>query len=102
MKDPQCYKISHILILSKPLAYEVKQRLNDGDDFGDLAIEYSACPSAQYAGDLGWMTLDEFPEKLSDGIRALTPHCWEGPFESARGYHFFQLEQKDTKISRPL
>jgi parvulin-like peptidyl-prolyl isomerase len=78
MNESRLYKLKHILILSKALADEVSQRLSDGSDFEDLAIEYSACPSAQYAGSLGWMTLEEFPENLHEGIKALTIQQWEG------------------------
>lgn len=44
----------HILVKTQKDANALKQRALDGEDFGDLARQYSTCPSGQQGGDLGW------------------------------------------------
>jgi len=44
----------HILVSSKELAQELKQRIDAGEDFSELARQHSECPSKKRGGDLGW------------------------------------------------
>ncbi len=47
----------HILVKDEATAEEVRQKILDGEDFSELAIEYSKDPSAATNyGDLGWFT----------------------------------------------
>ena len=47
----------HILVDELDLANTILEELNNGGDFGDLAIKYSTGPSGPNAGDLGWFGL---------------------------------------------
>ena len=44
----------HILVSNKELAEELKKKLDDGEDFSELAQQHSECPSKKRGGDLGW------------------------------------------------
>lgn len=91
MEQIKLYRLRHLLTLSKALAEELKCKLNDGQPMIDLVSEYSACPSAKYGGDLGWMQLDEFPNALHESITALTLDHWEGPINDWHHFHFLEL-----------
>ena len=43
----------HILVDSEELCEDLKRRIEGGTDFGQLASEYSECPSGSSGGDLG-------------------------------------------------
>ena len=43
----------HILVDSEAKALELKQQIEAGADFGELAKQHSSCPSGQKGGSLG-------------------------------------------------
>lgn len=92
MNEQRIYHLKHMLFHSEALCNDICQRLNRGEAFSGLATRYSACPSRQYQGDIGWLKLDELPLCLRDGVMALSICSWEGPFKSELGYHLFELQ----------
>lgn len=44
----------HILVKTQKDAKRLKERIDAGEDFGTLAMEFSSCPSKENGGDLGW------------------------------------------------
>ncbi len=44
------WKASHILVKEKGLADQLRDRLKSGANFGDLAGEFSICPSKSRGG----------------------------------------------------
>ena len=50
--------VSHIQFMShdQEIAQQIKQQLDSGAVFADLAVEHSTCPSSQTGGDLGVIT----------------------------------------------
>ena len=45
---------AHILVKTQKEAKELKERAASGEDFGELAKQFSSCPSKSEGGDLGW------------------------------------------------
>ncbi|HPT47216.1 MAG TPA: peptidylprolyl isomerase, partial [Candidatus Rifleibacterium sp.] len=43
----------HILVESKKECLELLERINKGEDFGQVAGKHSKCPSGKNGGDLG-------------------------------------------------
>ena len=43
----------HLLVDSEELCLELKDRIEKGEKFEDIAKEYSSCPSGSNGGDLG-------------------------------------------------
>ena len=43
----------HILVDSEEQCLQLKDRIANGEDFGDIAREFSSCPSKAQGGDLG-------------------------------------------------
>ena len=48
------WKASHILVKEKGLADQLRDRLKSGANFGDLAGEFSICPSKS-RGERSWL-----------------------------------------------
>lgn len=66
-------KSSHILFKAgdEQLAHEVLQRIKNGEDFGELAQQYSQCPSKAQSGDLGWDCATQFVTSFQDALDKL-------------------------------
>ena len=43
----------HILVDTREQCEDLKAKIEAGADFGDMAKEFSSCPSGQQGGDLG-------------------------------------------------
>lgn len=70
-------------------------RVEDGEDFGDVALAVSDDFSAQFAGSLGWfadndVAYDEFFDALADADDG----DFVGPIETERGIAVLQLVQR--------
>ncbi len=81
----------HILVDSEELCSELKQRIENGEDFAQLAAEYSQCPSGTSGGDLGefgqGQMVPEFDQVVfSDAIGEV-----HGPVATQFGYHLIEI-----------
>lgn len=86
----------HILVDSEATCNELKQRIADGEDFGDLAKAHSSCPSGQAGGDLGsfsqGMMVPEFDEVVfRDELNTV-----HGPIKTQFGYHLLEITSRNA------
>lgn len=91
--------VRHILVESSELAQEVIAKLEDGESWADLALEYSTdTANKENGGDLGWMSkLDNYDSDFLDGAFALNePGEISEPIETQFGWHVIQLVTKAT------
>lgn len=75
-------------------AQQILGRLKDGDNFAQLAMRYSDCPSSSQGGNLGWFSrgqmVEEFEKAVFSGEIGLYPEVVETQF----GYHIIRIEDK--------
>ncbi|CDQ21115.1 foldase protein PrsA [Halobacillus karajensis] len=88
---------SHILVSDEETAKEVKQKIDDGEDFGELAAEYSSDGSAQQGGKLGWFGPGEMVPEFEDKAYELEPGKVSEPVKSQFGYHIIKVTDKREK-----
>ena len=69
----------------------LQKRINQGEDFAILALEYSDCPSRANAGDIGYLTRDEMVTPFADAAFALTPGQVSDVVTTRFGYHLIKL-----------
>jgi peptidyl-prolyl cis-trans isomerase SurA len=73
---------------------ELRKRVQDGEDFGTLAILYSEGPSASRRGELGFMVRNELDKAYADAAWALKPGQVSKIVESSFGYHIIQMVER--------
>ena len=61
--------------------------LEEGSEFGDLAREYSSCPSSKSGGDLGSFGRGMMVKPFEEAAFALDVDAISEPVETDFGYH---------------
>jgi peptidyl-prolyl cis-trans isomerase SurA len=83
-------------------ADEIYTRLLEGQDFIDLARQYSDDPSGKDGGSLGKLKRGELAQEIEDAILRLSPGEVSTPFRSKLGYHIFRLDSRDSLSGEAL
>lgn len=72
---------------------EIKQRIENGEDFADLARKFSNDPgSGRAGGDLGWTTRGKFVPEFEAAAYNLDVNELSDIVESEFGFHLIQLQ----------
>ena len=97
-------RASHILFEINPdvpveaaveLAERAKTRIDDGEEFSDLALELSIdTVSAEEGGDIGYSDGTAFPAEIEEALNLLTLNEISSPVVSEFGVHLVKLTQE--------
>lgn len=89
---------SHILVEDEKTAKEVKEKLDNGEDFAKLAKEYSTDTSnAENGGELGYFTKASMVKEFSDAAFKLKKGEISDPVKTSYGYHIIKVnDRKDS------
>lgn len=71
-------------------ARRVVNALQRGADFGALAQQFSAAPSAARGGDLGWLPISGLPPELRDRVNAMVDGEVTPPVRTQQGIFLFK------------
>jgi parvulin-like peptidyl-prolyl isomerase len=74
----------------------IQNRLKAGEDFGNLAEEFSADSSASRGGDLGWSDPNAYVAEFRDALFAMKVGDISEPVRTRFGYHLIKLEESKT------
>lgn len=89
---------SHILVEDEETAKEVKEKLDAGEDFADLAKEYSTDSSSESGGDLGYFGKGEMVAEFEEAAFAMEIGEISEPVKSEHGYHIIKVvDKKEAK-----
>ena len=100
-------EVRHILIspnevlddaAAQALALELRQRANDGEDFGELAKEYSDdIGSAQEGGVLGWTVPGQMVPEFEAAMASAEINVITDAVRSQFGWHILEVTGRRTK-----
>jgi peptidyl-prolyl cis-trans isomerase SurA len=80
---------------------DLKDRIEHGTDFNELARLHSDDGSAAKGGDLGWISPGDVVPEFEQAMNALKPGQVSDPFKSPFGWHIVQvLERRDQDMSK--
>lgn len=100
----------HILIKVNELVGEnearhklltLKERLDNGADFAELARLHSQDLSAAKGGDLGWLYEGDTVPEFERAMNALKPNEISAPVRSPFGWHLIQVLERRTEDASP-
>src|ERR1700719_862757 len=87
----------HILVETEDDAKAVKEELNKGADFAELAKKKSKDPGASDGGDLGFFTKDQMVPEFSAVAFSLEPGKISDPVKTQFGWHIIKVEEKRNR-----
>ena len=100
----------HILIKTNELTSEydarnrllqLKERIDNGVKFDDLARQHSEDASASKGGDLGWVNPGDTVPEFEKAMDALKPGEVSAPIQSPFGWHLIQvLERRNQDVTQ--
>jgi peptidyl-prolyl cis-trans isomerase SurA len=97
------YNLSHILISvpqsatseqfaeAETEARYVYQQLEQGADFGEMAVRYSDSETGLEGGNLGWRKGDQLPTLFSDVVGPMQAGDYSEPMRAVSGYHIVKV-----------
>jgi foldase protein PrsA len=86
--------VSHILISDEETAKEIRERAANGEDFAELAKEYSEdTGTSEDGGSLGTVTYDttQYVQEFTDAFKQLKDGEISEPVQSDYGYHIIKV-----------
>lgn len=84
----------HILVADEETALEVKEKLDNGTDFGELAAEYSTDGTAEDEGNLGYFSAGRMVPEFEDAAYNLEVGEISEPVETDYGFHIIKVNDK--------
>ena len=88
----------HILVGKKELAEEVKKKIDDGEEFSNLAEEYSECPSKKRGGDLGGFGKGAMVRPFEVAAFSAEEGEIVGPVKTEFGWHIIYVYEVQDDI----
>jgi len=76
---------------------QLRQRIENGEKFADLAKRYSEDATAPQGGDLGWLTPGETVPAFEQAMNGLQPGQLSQPVQSQFGWHLIEVIERRSK-----
>jgi peptidyl-prolyl cis-trans isomerase C len=81
----------HILVDTEELCLDLKQKIESGADFAELARQHSNCPSGKTGGDLGEFGPGQMVREFDDVVFNQEVGKAHGPVKTQFGYHLVEI-----------
>ncbi len=84
----------HILVDSEEFCQELIDKINTGEDFGQLAKEHSKCPSGRNGGDLGQFGPGQMVPEFDTVVFNEAVGVAHGPVKTNFGFHIVEITER--------
>jgi peptidyl-prolyl cis-trans isomerase C len=98
MKPDEEVKARHILVGTEEEARDIKEKLNRGGEFAELAKEHSKDPGTKANGGLlGFFSRGQMVPQFEEAAFTIEPNEVSEPVQSRFGWHLILVEEKRKK-----
>ncbi len=87
-------KARHILVETEAECEALKQQIEGGADFAQLAMENSTCPSGLQGGDLGEFGPGQMVPEFDKVVFSAELNKVQGPVKTQFGYHLLEVTSR--------
>ncbi len=98
--EPETVKASHILVSEEEKLAEVQSAIEAGEDFAELAMKHSMCPSKAQGGSLGFFGRGQMVPEFEEAVFGMEVGNISEPVKTQFGYHVIKLEDKKPETQQ--
>ena len=84
----------HILVNTEAKCVELKQQIENGDDFAEVAKQHSNCPSGKKGGELGTFGRGQMVPEFDEVVFSAPIGDVQGPVKTQFGYHLLEVTDR--------
>ena len=84
----------HILVETEDACQSLKDQIEGGADFADMAREHSQCPSGEKGGDLGEFSPGQMVSEFDDVVFKEEVGKVHGPIKTQFGFHLIDITSR--------
>jgi peptidyl-prolyl cis-trans isomerase C len=86
----------HILVDTQEQCVELRNQIEAGADFAEVARTHSQCPSGQRGGELGTFGKGQMVREFEDVVFSADVGVVQGPVQTQFGYHLIEVTARDA------
>jgi peptidyl-prolyl cis-trans isomerase C len=87
-------KARHILVKDEKTCLNLKEQIEKGASFADVAMKHSLCPSGKKGGDLGEFFRGQMVREFDEVVFSKEIGKPHGPVKTQFGYHLIFIESR--------
>ncbi|MGL4475680.1 MAG: peptidylprolyl isomerase [Shewanella sp.] len=84
----------HLLVSSEAKCNELKQQIENGADFAEIAKAHSSCPSGAQGGELGSFGPGMMVKEFDEVVFSAPLNQVQGPVKTQFGYHLLEVTSR--------
>lgn len=84
----------HILVDNEAKCEQLKQEIEGGADFAEVARQHSTCPSGQRGGELGEFSPGQMVREFDEVVFSAELNTVQGPVRTQFGYHLIEITSR--------
>ena len=84
----------HILVNTEEECNTLKEQIQNGADFGQIAMEHSSCPSKAQGCDLGSFGPGQMVPEFDKVVFSAPVNEVQGPVQTQFGYHLLEVTSR--------
>ena len=85
----------HILVSSQDECENIKQQIEGGTDFAEMAEKHSQCPSGKKGGDLGEFSPGQMVKEFDQVVFSEEVGKVLGPVQTQFGFHLIEVTNRN-------
>lgn len=85
----------HLLVSTEAQCLDIKQQIENGADFAEMAKQFSSCPSGQQGGELGTFGRGQMVPEFDKAVFEGEVGAVQGPVQTQFGYHLLEVTSRN-------
>lgn len=85
----------HILVDTEEKCLQLKEKIQEGEDFAEIARIHSNCPSKAQGGDLAKFGPGMMVKEFDEVVFSADVNSLQGPVKTQFGYHLLEVTSRE-------